>query len=84
MLPYRLVGWLIGSTESTLLKVVNDLLCNVDNGYVSILTMLDLSAAFNTIDHTILLHSLSCSFGITDKALNWIKTYLLDRKLNQN
>ena len=68
------------STESTLLKVVNDLLCNVDNGDVSFLTMLDLSAAFDTIDHTILLHRLSFSFGITDKALNWIKTYLLDRK----
>ena len=44
------------------------------------LTMLDLSAAFDTIDHTILLDRLSCSFGLRDKALGLIKTYLLDRK----
>ena len=42
--------------------------------------MLDLSAAFDTIDHTFLLDRLSCSFGVRDNALGLIKTYLQDRK----
>ena len=68
------------STETALLRVVNDLLCFVDDGKISVLTMLDLSAAFDTIDHDILLSRISSTFGIRDKALKLIETYLLDRK----
>ena len=68
------------STETALLRVVNDLLCSVDNGNISVLTMLDLSAAFDTLDHQILLSRLSFVFGIKDKALSLIESYLLDRK----
>ena len=68
------------STETALLRVVNDLLCSVDNGNISVLTMLDLSAAFDTLDHTILLSRLSFVFGIKEKALSLIESYLLDRK----
>ena len=46
------------STETALLKVTNDLLCNIDSGDVAMLTMLDLSAAFDTLDHDILIHRL--------------------------
>ena len=67
------------STETALLRVVNDLLCDIDNGNVCFLTMLDLSAAFDTIDHDILLDRLSYTFGIKDKALNFLKTYLVNR-----
>ena len=68
------------STETALLRVVNDLFSSVDNGNVSMLTMLDLSAAFDTLDHEIVFHRLSFSFGINGKVLSWIKSYLQCRK----
>ena len=51
------------------MKVTNDLLRSLDHGNVSLLTLLDLSAAFDAIDHTILLHRLDQVFGIHDTAL---------------
>jgi retron-type reverse transcriptase len=44
-----------------------------------ILVMLDLSAAFNTVDHSILLTRLRDRFGVTDQALHWIASYLTGR-----
>jgi hypothetical protein len=41
--------------------------------------MLDLSAAFDVIDHNILLNRLDYAFGISGDALSWIKSYLVDR-----
>ena len=67
------------STETALLRVTNDILCSVDTGSVAMLTMLDLSAAFDTLDHQILLERLFSSFGICDTALNWFKSYLENR-----
>ena len=46
------------STETALLKFVNDLLLSLDKGNISIVTSLDLSAAFDTIDHNLLLSRL--------------------------
>ena len=46
---------------------------------VTLLVMLDLSAAFDTIDHDLLLRRLSSKFGITDTALNWFRSYLTGR-----
>jgi hypothetical protein len=67
------------STETALLKVSNDVLCSLDEGNVSILTLLDLSAAFDTIDHSILLSRLNKLYGISGSALDWFASYLLGR-----
>ena len=59
------------STETALLKVKNDLLLNRDEGHVTLLAMLDLSALFDTIDHGILLNWLQSKLGLRDKVLLW-------------
>ena len=67
------------STETALLRIVNDLLTAMDNNKICILTLLDLSAAFDTIDHQILLTRLQHSFGISGLALSWFSSYLSNR-----
>ena len=59
------------STETALLCVLSDILAAVDRGDFAAPVLLDLSAAFNTVDHDILLQRLQTSFGIGDAALNW-------------
>ena len=61
------------STKSALLKVTNDLLSAMDDGKISVLVLLDLSAAFDTTDHEILLHRLHNVFGFGDTVLSWIQ-----------
>ena len=65
--------------ETALLKIHNDILASLDAGKVTVLALLDLSAAFDTIDHTILLRRLDDWFGVTGKALDWFKSYLTGR-----
>ena len=63
----------------SLIKVSDDLLTNLDQRKVLLLTLLDLSAAFDTVDHAILLKRLQLSFGLTHHALDWIASYLAGR-----
>ncbi|KAJ8245152.1 hypothetical protein GJAV_G00274640, partial [Gymnothorax javanicus] len=76
------------STETALTVVMNDLLLSMDCGRISVVVLLDLSAAFDTIDHHILLHRLENLVGISGLALSWFKSYLSDRcqfvRLNGN
>ena len=64
------------STEITLSKVTNDLLINMDKGHVSLSLLPDLSAAFNIVDHEILLQSLQTKLGVCGTALSWFKSYM--------
>ena len=65
--------------ETALLRVHNDIMCAFDNGEVSALVLLDLSAAFDTVDHKLLLSRLKSHLGIDGQALKWFKSYLLYR-----
>ena len=67
------------STETSLLCVQNDIVQAIDDRKSVILVLLDLSAAFDTIDHTVLLHRLKHDFGITGTALKWLDSYLSHR-----
>jgi hypothetical protein len=67
------------STETALLRVQNDLLRAVDQHQEAVLILLDFSAAFDTIDHDILLHRLCHRYGITQTALKWFTMYLRGR-----
>ena len=67
------------SRETTLLKVQNDILLNMDNQRVTLLVLLDLSSAFDTVDHEVLLRRLQRTFGIADTALQWFRSYLAGR-----
>ena len=69
------------STETAVLKVTNDLLSAMDDGRISVLVIviLDLFAAFDTIDHEMLLHRLHNVFGFGDTVLSWFQSYLENR-----
>ena len=68
------------STETALVKVQNDILSALDNNESVLLVLLDLSAAFDTVDHTILLNRLEKRLGITGQCLDWFRSYLQNRQ----
>ena len=67
------------STETALLKVQNDILQSLDKNCVTALVLLDLSAAFDTIDHQTLLNRLEKQYGISNNPLAWVSSYLSER-----
>ena len=68
------------STETALLKVKADILQPMDNQRVVCLIFLDLSAAFNTVNHQLLLNRLKYRFRFGGVILDWIRSYLTERK----
>ncbi len=72
--------WKYHSTETALVKVHNDIMETIDGGSCVILVLLDLSTAFDTVDHEILLHRLEKRLGVTGSALLWFKSYLSSRR----
>ena len=68
------------STETALLKITDDIHSAMEARSCVVLLALDISAAFDTINHEILLKRLECDFGITGVALEWIRSYISDRE----
>ena len=64
------------STETLLVKLVDDILNGMESQEVTALVALDLSAAFDTVDHDLLLVILKSWFGVNSTPLAWIKSYL--------
>jgi len=67
------------SRKTAVLRVLSDILLAIDRGDLAALILLDLTAAFDTADHDILLQRLHLSYGIKDVALQWFQSYLLGR-----
>ena len=68
------------STETALLRVLADILSAIDSGDIALLTLLDLSAAFDTVDHDTLLQRLSTSYGLCGSVIQWFASYLSGRQ----
>ena len=70
------------SCETALALVSNDILNNLNSGLPTFIVMLDLSAAFDTVDHAILIERLENTYHVTGIALEWFKSYLSGRSFN--
>jgi len=67
------------STETALIRIHNDIINAIDQGDIAALVLLDLSSAFDTVDHSVLINVLHDRFGICDDALTWMASYIQDR-----
>ena len=67
------------STETALQSIFNDIYRDIDRKRVSLLVALNISAAFDTLEHVTLLRRLQYTFGISGAMLEWVRSYLSDR-----
>ena len=67
------------STETALLKISNGILVALENKKCVLLVLLDMSAAFDTVSHSVLLNRLAHKFGITGCVNSWLQSYFTDR-----
>lgn len=63
------------STETALVRVKNDIMMAVDGKKAVVLVLLDLSAAFDTVDHDVLFSRLENMFGLTSTVIDWFRSY---------
>ena len=70
------------STETALLKVSSDVLMSADSGEHTVLVLLDLSSAFDTVDHNILISRLRDRVGMSGLVLKWFSSYLSKRSFS--
>ena len=64
------------STKTSLMKMTNDILWSMERKQVTVVIVLNMSAAFDTIDHDLLLDILCKRFSIGETALQWYQSYL--------
>ena len=72
------------SCATAIIRLVNDILWAMENQNVTAVMALDLSAAFNIVDHETLSSVLEHNFGLEDTVLNWINSYLNHRSCKVN
>src|SRR6218665_3769127 len=69
------------STETLLFHLLSDIYGAVDSSQLTLLALFDVSAAFDTVDHEILLKRLEISFGLSGNFLSWVGSFLSERSL---
>jgi len=67
------------STETAVICILNDMISAIGQGHIGALMLLDLSAAFDTVDHQFLANVLRRWFGIAGGALDWMANFLSHR-----
>ena len=67
------------STETALIRIIDELLFNLDNNCVSGMILIDYCKAFDMVDHVILLDKLH-AYGLDNTSLSWFQSYLSDRR----
>ena len=75
--PYQAAYRYQHSTETVLVKLFSDIVDALDYGNIAIIALLDSAAAFDTVDHRILLRRLQRSFGIDETALRWFESFVI-------
>jgi len=80
LLPVRQSAYgRFNSTESAVLVVHNNIVRAIDDDHVAALALLDLSSAFDSVDHSTLLSILRTRFSVTEQPLEWFRSYLTGR-----
>ena len=79
MLPLQSAYRACHSTKAALLRVMSDEFAAADQQRVTLLGLLDLRAAFDCVDHNILLLRLERVFGLSGQVLTWLRSFLTDR-----
>ena len=72
------------SYETPLIKIVNDALCAIKKGNIKLMVIMDLSAAFDSVNHSVLISVLEYYFGVSGTALAWFRSYLAGRAFKVN
>ncbi|XP_039901842.1 uncharacterized protein LOC120742540 [Simochromis diagramma] len=70
------------STETALLKVTNDIMMSANSGEYTVLVLLDLTSAFDTVNHTILINRLRDLVGMSGSVLDWFSSYISERSFS--